>query len=313
MYRLRVLMAVCVLVFASLVSCGSSSDSDLDSSRYRKTKEITNNTDGTVSSYKVLIYGACSTTESFEYQEYDGTGADGQWFTSDDKCITYYKWERNPDGTPTFGYYWNVGSDGKIGTSDDSKDTDYDKFTCSDGKVIKCETYVGSSIDTTNLYEYSGDDLVKKLSASTISSNTLYYQYTRNDDGFIVKTETKKLGADKTWGTADDIPDRTTTFTYDGKLWVNSETVNDSNIKVSAAVTEKQADGSYLIRSSTGAGSDLVWFTSDDIYYTGYCITTFDSNGYTTKELVMITGSDGIIGSADDFLNSISTYEYEEY
>lgn len=207
---------------------------------------------------------------------YDAAGADGMWFTADDRVKNYTLLTYNGAGVGIASVLYNGdGADNIWFTADD--DVQQHTLTRLDENFRPqyTATYNNRGADSS---WFTADDLVQAWT---------YYGYDLDGNNILVATHTGK-GADNTWFTADD--------------------------SASAVVSLKDSNGYPIISAqitSGGMGPDGKWLSGDETLF-GYSYAEYNDAGFQTRRAnFSARGADNKWFTSDD-LPSASNYWVRE-
>ena len=196
---------------------------------------------------------------------YDAAGADGLWFTADDRVRNYSLLTYNATGVSVGSVlYNNDGVDNIWFTADDNVQQHTMTQLGDDFKPRYTATYNARGTD--NLW-FTADDVVQAWT---------YYGYDADGNNIIVATHTNKRN-DGIWFTADD--------------------------SATAVISLKDENGYPVITgqiTSGGMGPDGIWLSGDETLF-GYSFSQYNAEGYQTHRADMqAKGADNKWFTADD-------------
>ncbi|MDF1628894.1 MAG: carboxypeptidase-like regulatory domain-containing protein [Alcanivoracaceae bacterium] len=242
---------------------------------------------------------------------YDAAGADGLWFTADDRVKNYSLLTYN--GTSV--------SVGSVLYNNDGADNIW--FTADDNVQQHTMTQLGDDFKPryTATYNARGGDNVWFTADDVVQAWT-YYGYDADGNNIIVATHTDKR-SDGVWFTADDFatavislkdengyPVITGQITSGGMgpdgIWLSGdETLSGYSL------SEYSADGFQTRRANiNNRGADNKWFTADDIPNTfNYWVRELDGEGNIMKQLYM----DASLAPAEPVFSDAHINRYRVY
>ncbi|MCC1496662.1 carboxypeptidase-like regulatory domain-containing protein [Alcanivorax sp. 1008] len=196
---------------------------------------------------------------------YDAAGADGLWFTADDRVKNYSLLTYNGTDVSVGSVIYNTaGGDGIWFTADDNVQQHTMTQLGDDFKPRYTATYNARGTDST---WFTADDTVQAWT---------YYGYDAAGNNIIVATHSNR-GGDATWFTADD--------------------------SATAVVSLKDENGNPVISgqiTSGGMGPDGIWLSGDETLF-GYSYSQYSVEGYQTRRADMQSkGADNKWFTADD-------------
>ena len=250
--------------------------------------------DDTVNNYKEWVYDANGYNTVYAWAT--GSGADSLWFTADDvfeeisSFYSYFVRKYDADGNRTHEIEYDTsgplrGDDGVWGSVDDPV-LRYQKYSYDQDGVLQSYAWVHSSGSDGDWF--SSDDPI---------GSGHWYDYD-SQGRMIVNMEVGGPGSDGIWFTVDDVSSCTSRY---------------------CTLSEFDADGSRLTKRLYSSGSDSKINTNDDqvtsqtfekyneqgheILYGSLAVDGYDASfGY---------GDDGIWGTGDDIVSSLTSYSYD--
>ena len=219
--------------------------------------------------------GAYGITTANGSEEYNGAGADGQWFTADDELKRYYVETFSGNRLASAIWYEGAGSDGIWKTSDDEVNPDI-SFEAENIQGNGDHDFINMARTSKRFIEEDTNGYPLWTTEYTLDENdnwTIYnITYSQRDSlGRALTTAAAySPGTDGIWRTTDDFSQAYGTTGFN----VNGDALN--------AVTY------------TSAGEDGIWFTADDVirYDYIYAMQTSPNDHATNNGFAMASCAD---------------------
>ena len=254
---------------------------------------------------------------------YYNSGADGLWYTDDDLGNNYsntvvldgngniisqtrgryyreYRYDASNRLTATvFVAVAQYGSDGLPRTADDVASSGFVRSYTSNGYIQK--QYILSEIGADGQW-FTSDDVFSQY------DNFVY----NADNTPMIRKHYNDAGSDGVWGTSDDVLLFETTYTYT-VLGQSKAVDTNSTGQITKIVKSGFVDVNRSIDITfTGAGTDGVWETADDIA-TFATVSIYASGASAPSKVIYYngSGSDGAWLTPDDQVQRHLYYTYE--